>query len=37
MAFIDPPYAEIGTEVEIEVRNRKIAATIVEQPFYKKK
>lgn len=36
MALLDAGYGEIGTEVEVEVRGRKICAEIVELPFYKR-
>ncbi len=34
MAFIDKPYDTAGTEIEIEMRGRRIAAQITETPFY---
>ena len=36
MALVDSAYSEIGTEVEVEVRGRKIAAEVVPLPFYKR-
>ncbi len=36
MAMVKVPYSAVGTEVEVEVRGRKIAAEIVKLPFYKK-
>ncbi len=36
MAYIDLPYDKIGTELEIDVRNRRIPAEIVQLPFYKR-
>jgi aminomethyltransferase len=37
MALLDVEYTRIGTQVEIDVRGRKIAAEVVELPFYKRK
>lgn len=36
MALIDRRYAETGTQLEAEVRGRKVAVEIVPLPFYKK-
>ncbi len=36
MAILDVEYAEIGTEVEAEVRGRRVKAEVVALPFYKK-
>lgn len=36
MARVDVAYAEVGTELEVEVRGRRIAATVVPMPFYKR-
>ena len=36
MALVDKEYAEIGQEVEVEVRKRRIKAEVVPMPFYKK-
>ncbi|GEK33905.1 glycine cleavage system aminomethyltransferase GcvT [Kurthia sibirica] len=36
LALIDANYAEIGKELEIEVRNRRSKVVIVETPFYKR-
>jgi aminomethyltransferase len=36
MARIDVGKAEIGTELEVEVRGRRVAATVVPMPFYKR-
>lgn len=36
MALLDAEHTEIGTEVEVSVRGRKIAAEIVALPFYKR-
>ncbi|GAB3081434.1 glycine cleavage system aminomethyltransferase GcvT [Corynebacterium aquatimens] len=37
LAHIDPAHAEVGTEVEIDVRGKRYPFTIVETPFYKRK
>lgn len=36
MARINVGKAEIGTELEVEVRGRRVAATVVPMPFYKR-
>jgi len=36
LALIKKEYAEIGNEVYVEIRNKKIKAQIVKTPFYKK-
>ena len=36
MALVDKAYSEIGTAVEVDVRGRKVAAEIIELPFYKR-
>lgn len=36
MALVDKEFAEIGQEVEVEVRKRKIKAEVISMPFYKK-
>ncbi len=36
LALIDAKFAELGNEVEIEIRNKRIPAVIVETPFYKR-
>ncbi|MEA4815284.1 MAG: glycine cleavage system aminomethyltransferase GcvT [Lachnospiraceae bacterium] len=36
MALIDKKYADLGTELEAEVRGRKIACQVTALPFYKK-
>lgn len=36
MAYLDLPYTEVGTQVEVDVRGRKIAAEVVALPFYKR-
>jgi len=33
---VDSAYSEIGTEVEVEVRGRKVTAEVVALPFYKR-
>lgn len=35
-ALIDSTYAELGIEVEIEIRNKHLKAVTVEKPFYKR-
>ncbi len=36
MALVDKAYGEIGTEVEIEIRGRKVTAEVIPLPFYKR-
>lgn len=36
MAMLAIDYTEVGTEVEVEVRGRRIPAVVVELPFYKR-
>ncbi|WP_106765784.1 glycine cleavage system aminomethyltransferase GcvT [Paenibacillus faecalis] len=36
LALIDSKYAAVGTEVSIEVRGKRLKATVVKTPFYKK-
>lgn len=36
MALLDIDYTEAGTQVEVEVRGRRIAAEVVKLPFYKR-
>ena len=36
LALIDTKFAEIGTELEIEIRKNRAKAVIVEKPFYKR-
>lgn len=36
MALVDKAYGEVGKEVEIEIRGRKVTAEIVPLPFYKR-
>ena len=35
-ALIDSKFAEMGTEVEIEIRNKQLKAVTVAKPFYKR-
>ena len=35
MARLDVDHAGVGTELEVEVRGRRVAATVVPMPFYK--
>jgi aminomethyltransferase len=37
LGYVVARYAQPGQEIEIEVRDREIAAKIVDLPFYKKK
>lgn len=34
-ALLDLPYNEIGTEVEVDVRGRRVKAEVIKTPFYK--
>lgn len=36
MGYVANEYAEIGTELEVDVRGRRVAAVVVEKPFYKR-
>lgn len=36
MAYVDPAVSEVGTELEIDVRGSRVAASLVPLPFYKK-
>jgi aminomethyltransferase len=36
MAYVSAPHAKIGTQIDIEVRERKLPATIEKKPLYKK-
>jgi len=36
LGFVLPPYSEIGTRVEVEIRSRRVPAQVVKPPFYKK-
>ncbi len=36
MAMLDIPYNELGTQVEVDVRGRRIEAEVVKMPFYKR-
>ena len=35
MAFLDRAYAAIGTEILVDIRGRKVDASVVDMPFYK--
>ncbi len=37
MALLDTAFTEPGTEVQVDVRGRKVAATVVPLPFYRRK
>ena len=34
LAHLDPAHAEVGTDVEIDIRGRRYPFTIVSTPFY---
>ncbi|MGR5914663.1 glycine cleavage T C-terminal barrel domain-containing protein [Bacillus pacificus] len=36
LALIDVKYAAVDTEVEIEIRNKRVKAVVVPTPFYKR-
>jgi aminomethyltransferase len=36
MAYVSAPHAKIGTQIDIEIRERKFPATIEKKPLYKK-
>ena len=36
LALVATEHAKIGTELKIEVRNKKIDAVVVKPPFYKR-
>lgn len=36
LALIDSQYAELGTELEVEIRNKRLKLVVVETPFYKR-
>jgi len=36
MAYVASAHAKVGTEIEIEIRDRKLPAVIEKKPFYKK-
>jgi len=35
MAFVKPELAELGTELQVQIRNKQFPATVVQLPFYK--
>src|SRR5690554_5170661 len=37
MAYVDPQYTEVGTELFIDVRGKRIPASVTALPFYKRK
>lgn len=37
MALIDSNFAEVGTELEVEIRNKSVKGKIIPTPFYKRK
>ena len=36
MAFVPPEFAEVGRDIQIEIRGRQAGARIVKLPFYKR-
>ncbi|NLY79150.1 MAG: glycine cleavage system aminomethyltransferase GcvT [Lysinibacillus sp.] len=36
LALLNIEYTEIGTEVEVEIRNKRVKAQVVQKPFYKR-
>ena len=36
MAYVAAAHAKVGTEIEIEIRDRKLPAVIEKKPLYKK-
>jgi glycine cleavage system aminomethyltransferase T len=34
MAFVPRKIAKIGTDIEIQIRNREVKAKIIKRPFY---
>ena len=36
MAMVEPSLAKPGTDLEVDVRGRRIAVTVVKMPFYKR-
>jgi aminomethyltransferase len=36
MAYVESAHAKVGTEIEIEIRGRKLPAVIEKKPLYKK-
>ncbi|MCR4955441.1 MAG: glycine cleavage system aminomethyltransferase GcvT [Lachnospiraceae bacterium] len=36
MAIVNKDYAELGTEVEVDIRGKRVAAEVIELPFYKR-
>lgn len=36
MGYVAPEFAELGTEVEVDVRGRKVTAKVIALPFYKR-
>jgi aminomethyltransferase len=35
MGYVEKPYSEVGTELEIEIRKKRVPAVVVETPFYR--
>src|SRR5262245_14635631 len=36
MAYVEPPYAEIGKKLQVDIRGEKVAAEVVKLPFYQR-
>lgn len=36
LGYVFPPYSDIGTRFEVEIRGRRVPAQVVKPPFYKK-
>lgn len=36
-ALVTAAYAQLNTEVEVEIRGKRVAAKVVQKPFYKRK
>ena len=36
MGYVPPDYAKVGTALEVDIRGRKMGATVVSLPFYKR-
>ncbi len=36
LGYVLPPYSEIGTRFDVEIRSRRVPAQVVKPPFYKK-
>ncbi|MGH9529903.1 MAG: glycine cleavage T C-terminal barrel domain-containing protein [Terriglobales bacterium] len=36
MAYVPPEYGEVGSQLNVEIRNQSVGAKIVPTPFYKR-